>query len=174
MPRHAHQVAHHEHRLGLAEALVQRQARLLLELDGDLRGRTETALATHRIGELIRLHKISCEIRGDDHLRNAFAVLDGLRFCTLIVKGYQNFTAVVSIDDTDLVGRGLKCICTPRFYPRPRRNRHLSRRVQPPHQSPLLPLRRRARSPCLPIPNAPLSVWQTPPMRPNPRRGENS
>lgn len=67
-------------------------------------GRTETALATHRIGELIRLHKISCEIRGDDHLRNAFAVLDGLRFCTLIVKGYQNFTAVVSIDDTDLVG----------------------------------------------------------------------
>lgn len=45
------------------------------------------------------------DIRGNNELGNPFARLDCLRFAGVVVQSYHNFTAVVGVDDANLICR---------------------------------------------------------------------
>ena len=66
-------------------------------------GRAKSALAAYRFGKSVAYVKFGCIERKEGDLRNSLSALNGLGDCAVIVKRDHNLTAVVTVDNANLV-----------------------------------------------------------------------
>ena len=84
--------------------------------------RAETALAPDGVGEFVLFFVFREKVRSDYELSDSFALRDGLSLFAVIVERDFDFSAIIAVDNPDLI-----CGSKPAFARQSRRNRAVFR-----------------------------------------------